>query len=237
MTPTTAGNEVSPAPASQHSRSPAGVGARPHVPGDGARPGAAFLELARMPARALEDVLRRGHTPDLASLVGWELRGLNTPPWARFLGIRKFIKGFYGPAGSGQPATAPAAIRGYNCAVVQNAVEEPWIGKPDPVRPDRFGYYHVAAVDPTSRDNAYLHAVLLDYGRDGNASLDPTRGLRDYLVQVDPAQPDLFLGKAYYALGPARLGVSFFVLERFRRAAGVGPAAGATVGSSLQASA
>jgi hypothetical protein len=128
-------------------------------------------------------------------------------------------------------------IRGYNCAVIQNAVEEPWIGRPDPARPDRFGYYHVAAVDPTARDNAYLHAVLLDYGRDGNASFDPTRGLRDYLVQVDPAQPDLFLGKAYYALGPARLGVSFFVLERFRRASGVGLATGPTVGSSLQASA
>lgn len=233
MTPKTARNDVSPAPAS--------AGAHPHAPADDARPGAAFLELARMSARALEDALRRGHTPDLASLAGWEFRGLNTPPWARFLGIRKFIKGFYGlaggPAGGAQPATTPLAIRGYNCAVVQNAVDEPWIGKPDPARPDRFGYYQVAAVDPTARDNAYLHAVLLDYGRDGNASFDPTRGLRDYLVQVDPAQPDLFLGKAYYALGPARLGVSFFVLERFRRAAGGGLATGPAPGSRLQASA
>ena len=237
MTPTTARNEVSPSQASPAPGPTSDSQAPLRAPGDDARPGAAFLALARMPARALEDVLRRGHTPDLASLVGWEFRGLNTPPWARFLGIRKFIKGFYGPASSAQPATVPLVIRGYNCAVVQNAVEEPWIGKPDPARPDRFGYYHVAAVDPTARDNAYLHAVLLDYGRDGNASFDPTRGLRDYLVQVDPAQPDLFLGKAYYALGPARLGVSFFVLERFRRAGGIGPATGPTMGSSLQASA
>ena len=35
--------------------------------------------------------------------------------------------------------------------------------------------------------------------------------------QVDPANPDLFLGKAYYALGPARVAASFFVLERDRR--------------------
>ncbi|HWN69094.1 MAG TPA: hypothetical protein VNM90_15755 [Haliangium sp.] len=236
MTPTTARNDLS------RSEAPAGQArpqTRPETPDHDARPGDAFLALARMPARALEDVLLRGQAPDLASLVGWEFRGLNTPPWARLLGIRKFIKGFYGPAGGAQPATTPAAIRGYNCAVVQNPVEEPWIGRPDPARPDRFGYFHVAAVDPTARDNAYLHAVLLDYGRDGNASLDPTRGLRDYLVQADPAQPDLFLGKAYYALGPARLGVSFFVLERYRRAHEICPATGQdpTPGTSLHASA
>jgi hypothetical protein len=232
MTPRTARNGLPNAPASQQ----ASTQAPPQAEGD-ARPGAAFLALARMPVRALEELLQRGHAPDLASLVGWELRGLNTPPWARFLGIRKFIKGFYGPAGSARPGVAPLAIRGYNCAVVQNAVDQPWIGRPDPARPDRFGYFHVAAVDPTARDNAYLHAVLLDYGRDGNAGFDPTRGLRDYLVQVDPAQPDLFLGKAYYALGPARLGVSFFVLERFRRACGVGPTSGPTTNAGLHASA
>ena len=40
--------------------------------------------------------------------------------------------------------------------------------------------------------------------------------LRDYLVQVDPANPDLFLGKAYDALGPLRMPTNFFILERFR---------------------
>lgn len=192
---------------------------RAAAPGDA--PSAAFLDLARSSRRALERALVRGETPDLAALVGWEFRGLNTPPWARLLGIRKFIKGFYGPAQA--PAGPLTRLRGYNCAVVQNRDDEPWIARPDPARPDRFGYFHVGAVDPTARDNAYLHAVLLDYGRDGNGNLDPVRGLRDYLVQVDPARPDLFLGKAYYALGPARAGVSFFVLERYRRAPTAGP--------------
>lgn len=193
------------------------------APADAAspHPSAAFLDLARSSGRALERALVRGQAPDLAALVGWELRGINTPPWARLLGIRKFIKGFYGA--SRASLGAPTRIRGYNCAVVQNAVDEPWIGRPDPERPDRFGYFHVGAVDPTVRDNAYLHAVLLDYGRDGNGNLDPVRGLRDYLVQVDPSLPDIYLGKAYYALGPARIGVSFFVLERYRRAPTAGP--------------
>lgn len=183
-------------------------------------PSAAFLDLARSSGSALERALVRGQAPDLADLVGWEFRGLNTPAWARLLGIRKFIKGFYGPLG-GPAGGPPTRIRGYNCAVVQNGVDEPWIARPDPARPDRFGYFHVGAVDPTARDNAYLHAALLDYGRDGNGNLDPVRGLRDYLVLVDPALPDIYLGKAYYALGPARVGVSFFVLERYHRAPGV----------------
>ena len=233
MTDTTAPGHRATAPASP----PA---AAPTEAGDG-RPGQAFLELARMPTRELERVLVRGQAPDLASLVGWQFRGLNHPAWARLLGIRKFIKGFYGPAEAARPGLDSAgplrAIRGYNCAVVQNPPDQPWIGRPDPTRPDRFGYFHVAAVDPTARDNAYLHAVLLDYGRAGNAGLDPTRGLRDYLVQVDPAQPDLFLGKAYYALGSARLGLSFFLLERFRPAPGAGPGRGhaSSADSRLQA--
>jgi hypothetical protein len=71
-------------------------------------------------------------------------------------------------------------------------------------------------VDPTTRDNKYLHALLLDYGQGGGAVYDVTKGLRDYLVQVDPKDPDLFLGKAYYAVGPARVFTNFFVLERHR---------------------
>lgn len=102
-------------------------------------------------------------------------------------------------------------VFGYNSPVIQNALDQPWH-----VKPKRFGFYRVAPVDPTSRDNAYLHAVLLDYGRGGNARLDPTQGLRDYLVQVDADNDDLYLGKAYYAVGPVRVPTSFFVLERFR---------------------
>jgi len=41
--------------------------------------------------------------------------------------------------------------------------------------------------------------------------------LRDYVVQPDPADPDLLLGKAYLALGPFRVPSNFFVIERLRR--------------------
>jgi hypothetical protein len=56
--------------------------------------------------------------------------------------------------------------------------------------------------------------VLLDYGRGGNPPLDPTRALRDYLVRVDRGSDLLLIGKAYLALGPLRVPVAFFVMER-----------------------
>ncbi|MEJ2362959.1 MAG: hypothetical protein P8Z75_16395 [Gammaproteobacteria bacterium] len=44
--------------------------------------------------------------------------------------------------------------------------------------------------------------------------LSPDPFLRDYLVQVDADNEDLYLGKAFVALGPKRVFVSYFVLER-----------------------
>lgn len=172
---------------------------------------ARYLEVGRMTRRELERTLLRGRTPALDALVGWEFRGMNTPAWAYAAGIKKFVKGFYRPSGN------PGEVFGYNCPAVQDGLGQPWRTKPSDEAPKRFGFYRVAPVDPTSRDNAHLHAVLLDYSRGGNPRHDPSRGLRDYLVQVDADNPDLYLGKAYFALGPARVPVSFFVLERFRR--------------------
>lgn len=168
------------------------------------------LALAAMSMAELEVVFQRGQTPALELLTGWEFRGINTPWWARAAGIKKFMKGFFTDPGR------PGAIYGYNCPVVQNRTDGPWIARPDDAAPKRFGFYKVSKVDPTVRDNAYLHAVLLDYGKGGNGALDPSKGLRDYLVQVEAGDLDLYLGKAYYAVGPARVATSFFVLERHR---------------------
>jgi len=167
------------------------------------------LGLERATRAELERVFVRGATPDLDQLVGWEFRGINHPAWAGVAGIKKFMKGFF--------RTEDGRVNGYNCPVEQNVLDGRWSAKPDDAAPKRFGFYEVAAVDPTRRDNAYLHAVLLDYGRGGNHRLDPTNGLRDYVIQVDADNPDLFLGKAYYAIGPARLSTNFFILERHRR--------------------
>jgi hypothetical protein len=168
-------------------------------------PTPAALALERMSWKDLEHEFVNGGTPDIDALVGWEFRGinrmpLNALPIAQLLGIKKFLKGFF--------RGEDGRVMGYNSPVSQNVLDGRWH-----VAPKKFGFYEVHAVDATSRDNLYLHAALLNYGKGGNKPYDPTSGLRDYLVQLGD---DLLLGKAYYALGPARIRSNFFILERHR---------------------
>lgn len=161
------------------------------------------LQLEQTPMRELEQEFMRGGTPDFDDLVGWEFRGinhlpLNVVPIAQLAGIKKFVKGFY--------QAEDGRVMGYNRPVGRNALDGRWN-----IAAKRFGFYEVHEVDATSRDNEYLHAVLLDYGRGGNKPLDPTSVLRDYVVQLGD---DLYLGKAYAALGPLRIPSNFFILER-----------------------
>lgn len=172
-------------------------------------PTPAALALEGATRDELELVMVRGARPDLDALVGWEFRGINHPAWARIAGIKKFVKGFY--------RREDGRVMGYNSPAAQNVLDGRWRTKPSDTAPKRFGFYEVMPVDATARDNAYLHAVLLDYGRGGNRRIDPTSAIRDYLVQVDPANPDLFLGKAYLAIGPLRVHSNYFILERLRR--------------------
>lgn len=173
-------------------------------------PTAAALALEQMSWRDLELTFQRGTMPDLDGLVGWEFRGinrlpLNAVPVANLVGIKKFLKGFF--------RHEDGRVMGYNSPVENNVLDGRWN-----VAAKHFGFYEVYPVDATARDNEYLHAVLLDYGKGGNKPYDVTRGLRDYVIQVDPANPDLLLGKAYYAVGPGRIGgLNYFILERHRR--------------------
>ena len=174
-----------------------------------ALPSQAQLALEQTSLSGLEKIFVRGVTPNLDDLVGWEFRGvnhlpLNRLPIANLLGIKKFLKGFF--------RTEDGRVMGYNSPVQNNALDGRWH-----VAEKKFGYYEVHPVDPTARDNKYLHAVLLDYGKGKNPALDPSQVLRDYLVQVDPNNPNLFLGKADAAIGPLRIPtMNFFILERFR---------------------
>lgn len=177
-----------------------------------------YLSFNEMSKAELETAFLRGVTPDIDQLVGWEFRGMNTPAWARIAGIKKFVKGFFrgGQRGAEKPTNKDFERRddgvyGYNRPVKQTPLTDTW-----QVGDRRFGFFLVTAVDPTSRENAHLHGVLLDYGRGKNGRFDPTRGLRDYLVQVDSQDPNIFLGRAYYALGPLRISTNYFVLERLR---------------------
>jgi hypothetical protein len=187
---------------------PAARGSSPRIYQSSALPSVAALRLEQTPMRELEKIFQRGVTPDLDALVGWEFRGinhlpLNALPVAQIAGIKKFVKGFVRDE-AGQ-------VTGYNSPAKNNALDGRWH-----VAPKRFGFYETNPVDATSRDNAHLHAVLLDYGKGGNSAMNPMSLLRDYLVQVDPKNPDLYLGYAYGAVGPLRIPLNFFILERYR---------------------
>ncbi len=164
----------------------------------------------------LETVMRMGTPPDMAGLAGWEFKGYNVFEAAVLLGIRKFKKGFYIEDPDREPLVG---INGYNVQIHPNNLGEPWIDKTKKGEPIRHGWYDVYPVSLSEIDNKYPNALLIDYGSSPkNFALDPSRALRDYLVQVYPDNPDLLLGKAYAAIGPLRKPVSFFVLERHNEA-------------------
>lgn len=168
-------------------------------------------DIAETPTAELEGLMWKGTTPDVENLVGWEFKGYNHPEFIEYLGFRKFVKGFF------RPADAPEKVMGFNADVFQNGLYGKWLAKPADASPKRYGFYDVYPVVATERDNLYPHSLLLNYNSDRNPFYDVTRVLRDYLVQVAPDNPDLYLGKAYLALGPMRPAVSYFILERRHR--------------------
>ena len=84
--------------------------------------------------------------------------------------------------------------------------------------PKRYAYDRVIQVDPESADNFYPEASRLDYGASTRNAGSPYVAtlLRHYMVQPEPVNPDLRLGKAYLALGALRTPSNVFILERLR---------------------
>jgi len=160
-----------------------------------------YLDLVHAHPRELRQHMVRGHAPMTEDLVGREFRGANVGAASRMLGIRRFIKGF--------EVSGDGTVTGYNRRVRGADLRTPWT--PSPWRgADRFGFFTVSSVDPERRDNAYLNALLLDYGAGLNGPGDPTRLLRDYVVRTSSG---VLVGHALLAAGPARLPVGYFVLE------------------------
>jgi len=157
-----------------------------------------FARMKDMSGSELGALMAAGRAPAPESLAGWEFRGWNHPPLLALLGIRKFVKGFFLADG----------LEGYNRPPRQDGFDAEWTGAGAP-----FGFYRV--VPPAAPDLRLPDSLLLDYGASPrNAFWKPERLLRDYLVQPDPSEPDVFLGLATLALGPARPAANYFLLER-----------------------
>jgi len=168
-----------------------------------------FRQIIQLSNAQRESLLRGAAAPTPGSLAGYEWLGFNISPVARLMGLQKFMKGFFQSA---------QCLEGYNIPVAQNGLEAPWLAKPTPDLPKRFGFYWVLPVDGAGRN--YPQAFLLDYGaspRNPPGRIENT--IRDYLAQPDPADPDVLLGKAYFNFGGWRVPSNFFVLQRWRAVA------------------
>jgi hypothetical protein len=181
-----------------------------------------YTSLCLSENETLEEVMRLGVQPEIRNLVGWEFRGYNTLDLTSLAGIRKFKKGFY----QEDPSTDPEqGCAGYNVQVIQTPLGDDWFEKIRDGQSIKHGWYNCYPVRLTEVDCKYPNGVLINYDCQKNPRLDPSRKLRDYLVQVYADNKDLYLGKAYGALaGPIRLFFSYFVLERANPSALQSPA-------------
>ncbi len=178
-----------------------------------------FADIAAEDGAKLEELMRRGVMPDMASMAGWEFKGRNISALASAINLRRFIKGFCAiPPGSGPPEI----IDGYNLwAWQRRGMEKPWRQIKKLGKTWRHGFYKVHPVKPDSIDNKHTNALLIDYSLAKNPFYHPSSNLRDYFVQVYPDNPDLYVGKVYAALGGLRIFSGYFVIERLQRPEGI----------------
>ena len=169
-------------------------------------------DVARLPISELGHLLRYGETPDFSRFDGWLFKGANVTFPGRLL-FPKFVKGFFTEKGT------PA---GYNIDCQRSGLDDPnWLLVPSQDRPKAYGFFGCRVVHAGEAAAMHPGSLFLDYARGGNG-LSPTRFLRDYLVQVEGGNKDLFLGKAYLDVGPW-LYAGYFVLERWAKAPGPPP--------------
>ncbi len=168
-----------------------------------------FVQLCLMTDDELSDVFARGITPDFKELGGFEFDGYNTMDLTQLIGIRRFRKGFL----EADETVGSDELGGYNVTVRPGPPTTEWDIVYKKGKPHRHSPYRVYRAPAGDKEDKYPHSLLINYDCPRNPVWNPGF-LRDYLVKVTPDNPDLFLGKAYVALGPARVYVSYFVLKR-----------------------
>ncbi|MDP2907849.1 MAG: hypothetical protein Q8O03_07970 [Nanoarchaeota archaeon] len=173
-----------------------------------------FETLAKADKKTLDDVMKNGTMPDLESMAGFEFDGYNLTFMATILGIRKFRKGFYKYKIETEFFTVSGKYAGYNVKMKQNKFEQPWEYKNG--KPERFGWFNIFKDYSFGKDGLDIHpnAALLHYGLDERNTLFEGKMLRDYLVQVNDNDKDLYLGKAYNAIGKSLVMPSYFIIKR-----------------------
>lgn len=165
-------------------------------------------DLVHMSAHELDRTMKSGHPIDPDVLADREYDGvsLNLPAIIEKLTWTKFAKVFHREG---------TAMRGWNCRVVQSPISSPWVLDKKKGEPITYGHYAVVPCDGYRMPRPYDAGLMLDYGRGGNAALDPMGRTRDPIVAVDEGDSTLLLGWSYVDLGVRTVATpSFFALRR-----------------------
>jgi len=167
-----------------------------------------FKTLSQMSNRQLEDIMRNSKKPNMTKIAEKEYNGWNMGLLPSLSGLQKFRKGFQKQDGG--------YFTGYNVLMQQNHFNEAWEQKLVNDEPKIFGFYEM-----TPAKDRYPNALQLDYNTLKNKKFE--EWLLDYIVEVEPGNPDLLLGKAhvlpmtlYYRWNTPIIPPTFFVLEKFR---------------------
>lgn len=155
-------------------------------------------DLMAMDARALHEVLCRGHALDPDALAGRQYLGvdLSLPGWARALLWHTFRKTFVRDEATGE-------VRGWNVRMEQHGVDGPRVPRTDRRgRPLTFGHYRVRSAAGVRFPKGWSGAHFLDYGSAGNRWTDPAALGYTPLVAVHAGSQDLLLGWEVFKLGP-----------------------------------
>jgi hypothetical protein len=167
------------------------------------------LELLDCSASELKAVLGSGHAVDPGALAGQAYLGisLGLPGWVDRLAWKTFVKAF---------ARDGDGVRGWNVRMEQGALEGPHRPCVDREgQPKAFGNFRVSALPAGRCAPIHEGAVLLDYGVEENARLDPGRAIRDPLVTLQEDEHALLFGRSYIAVGSGWMPTpSYFVLMR-----------------------
>jgi hypothetical protein len=164
----------------------------------------AFAALCNATEAELRRIFKESAKPDAKQLAGWAFKGRNVGPIPKAAGIERFVKCFFELEGS-------VEVEGCNLWVRPFGAGRNW----ELANRPPHGFYVVRTEWQPSWGPSQKNAVMIDYAASlRNHRLNPERLIDDYLVQPDPDDPHVYLGKAFIGLGGLKVFSNYFVLLR-----------------------
>lgn len=155
-------------------------------------------DLLHLDRRALSALITAGHPVDIDALRNREFNGvsLGLPRVVERFTWKKFKKVFVD--------AEDGTVRGYNEAVEDTPLSEPWISKRRRGVPVRYWPFRLRPVNGTSVPRSWDRGLLIDYGPP-HRLWQPMGRMKDPIVALEPGSHELLLGVSYVDLGPLKI--------------------------------